>query len=87
MENHDHDTSFNDNNKSTISDPSHNPKSLFYFHPKENLNDFLVSSPLDEYIYHNWIKFMQKAISFFDKLDFTNGSRPRPLIVDAKFEL
>ncbi|XP_019423017.1 PREDICTED: uncharacterized protein LOC109332489 [Lupinus angustifolius] len=58
--------------------PMNDPSSPFYMHPNENPGIMLVSVPLTGKNYHNWSKAMSMALKTKNKLQFIDGTLPKP---------
>ncbi|KHN13981.1 hypothetical protein glysoja_024998, partial [Glycine soja] len=67
---------------SNETDPSLNVHSFLYLHPNENPTMFLVSPSLDSTNYHSWSRSMITTLSAKNKVEFIDGSAPRPLASD-----
>ena len=55
-----------------------NPSHVLFLHPSDNLNNVLVSNPLDGRNYGHWKRAMEVALIGKNKLSFVHGTFPRP---------
>ncbi|CAL0330013.1 unnamed protein product [Lupinus luteus] len=61
------------------------PTSPFFIHPSENRGTSLVAVPLNGDNYHTWSQAINRSIKTKNKLQFIDGSFPKPEIDDPNF--
>ena len=59
--------------------------SFLYLHPSENSATPLVSPVLDSTNYHSWSHSIFTTLSAKNKVEFVNGTAPRPSEFDSSF--
>jgi len=81
-----------DGSESPISNQNKNPlqgensiHGFLYLHPSENPATPLVSPVLDSTNYHSWSRSVLTALSAKNKVEFVNGTAPRPSETDSSF--
>ncbi|XP_019462962.1 PREDICTED: uncharacterized protein LOC109361889 [Lupinus angustifolius] len=68
-----------------LMNPILDPSSPYYMHPNENPGASLVSSRLNGENYQPWSRAMLMALETKNKLEFVDGSLPRPPLNDPAF--
>ncbi|XP_019423021.1 PREDICTED: uncharacterized protein LOC109332492 [Lupinus angustifolius] len=68
-----------------ILNPINDPSNLYYMHPSENLASVLVTPPLSGTNYHSWSMEMMMALKYKNKLQFIDGTLPKPRNDDPSF--
>ncbi|XP_019427198.1 PREDICTED: uncharacterized protein LOC109335519 [Lupinus angustifolius] len=66
----------------TTQNPIQDPGSPYFLHPNENPGVVLVSPILDGRNYHSWARAMTMALDTKNKVEFINGSLPKPPLHD-----
>ena len=62
------------------------PHSFLYLHPSENPTLSLVSLVLESQNYHSWSKSFATALSAKNKMQFIDGSTPKPEKTDPMYQ-
>lgn len=75
-----------ENENPNSNDPILNPRNPYYLHHGENPSATIVAPPLDDNNYHNWSKFMRRALTS-KKVAFINGNLLQPSTCDHNYEL
>ncbi|KAF1897637.1 hypothetical protein Lal_00032394 [Lupinus albus] len=65
--------------------PAQDPTSPLFIYPSENPGDAIVSDPLNGDNYHIWSQAMTISLKTKNKLQFVDGSIPKPHIEAANF--